>query len=618
MILNRTWQLSSASFVVLCSAAYANGSSAVPPSNAVRLEVTPQGAFYRPAESLDAAPSDGYKAAQNSGLIWTHTDGGLHWIATAVSIGNHGTEVFSEYDQNSQNDQLFSSFDTNPPTPIFTNNSPFGSSDRHVASADGTDLRVSLHEFNQNMPSATAVLSKFTGYSSTPDWTHTFVPPPGDTINGGTNVGVSRDGQTIVVGISDQATSSVNISVFSPASATPLSTTTVGLGGTNNEIRGFHLSADGSTLYFSAGGNPVAAYIFDLASTSVVFSTPILGSFDSHAISGDGSVFAFGDFGHMHVFEKVGGVYTPTFTRTVGGQNFCALIDISDDSKTIAYGFFFYATGLTDQIEALDVPTHTVTMTDVVTATGSLQNTMSAVSCSADGQHFAVGLWGDGGGPVAEGRLYARNQNTPIGLLNLQGSIFSIQISADGQRFVAGSKAVHANIPGFGGEVDLFGAQTPFTNFCYGNGSLATPCPCNHFGLVGHGCNNSASTSGAQITANGSTSPDTVVLTSSGELPNALTIFFQGQTTIAGGTPFGDGLRCVDTNLLRIGVHNASSGTAFYPHSGDLSITARSASLGDPIASGTSRFYQAYYRDPNLAFCTGAGFNASSAVGIAW
>jgi hypothetical protein len=468
------------------------------------------------------------------------------------------------------------------------------------------------------MPSATAVLSKYTGYSGVPDWTHTFTPPPGNTINGGTNVGVSRDGQKIVAAISNPATSSVDISVFSPASPVPLSTTTVSLGGTNNEIRGFDLSADGSTLYFSAAGNPVNAYVFDIASTSVVFSTAINASFDSHAISGDGSVFAYGNFNTMKVFEKIAGVYTNTFTRNIAGQNYCAVIDISDDSKTIAYAYYFYATGLTDQIEALDVPTHMVTMTDVVTATGSLQNLASCISCAADGQHFAVGLWGDGSGPVAEGRLYARNQSTPIGLLNLQGSIFGIQISADGQRFAAGSKSVHANVFGNGGEVDLFGAQTPFTNFCYGNGSLSTPCPCNHSGLVGHGCNNSAGTLGAQLTGNGSTSPDTVVLTSTGELPNSLTIFFQGQTTLANGTPFGDGLRCVDTNLLRIGVHNASSGTAFYPHTGDPSITARSASLGDPIMSGTSRYYQAYYRDPNLTFCTGQGFNSSSAVQVNW
>jgi hypothetical protein len=138
MILNRTWQLSSASLVLLCSAAYASGTSAVPPNKALRVEVTPEGAFYRMTESPNAAPRDGYTSLQNSGLIWTKTDGGLAWIATAVSIGNFGSEVFSEYDLNNQRDELFSSFDTNPPTAIFTNTAAQGSSDRHVASANGT------------------------------------------------------------------------------------------------------------------------------------------------------------------------------------------------------------------------------------------------------------------------------------------------------------------------------------------------------------------------------------------------------------------------------------------------------------------------------------------------
>ena len=121
MILNRTWQLSSASFVLLCSAAYASGTSIVPPNKALRVEVTPEGAFFRSTESPIAAPRDGYTSLQNSGLIWTKTDGGLAWIATAVAVGNFGSEVFSEYDLNNQSDQLFSSFDTNPPTAIFTN-----------------------------------------------------------------------------------------------------------------------------------------------------------------------------------------------------------------------------------------------------------------------------------------------------------------------------------------------------------------------------------------------------------------------------------------------------------------------------------------------------------------
>jgi hypothetical protein len=68
-------------------------------------------------------------------------------------------------------------------------------------------------------------------------------------------------------------------------------------------------------------------------------------------------------------------------------------------------------------------------------------------------------------------------------------------------------------------------------------------------------------------------------------------------------------------------VKNASGGIVSAPGAGDPSITARSAALGDPIAPGSAREYQVYYRDPNLAFCPapqGNSWNVSQAVGITW
>src|SRR5439155_22012207 len=115
----------------------------------------------------------------------------------------------------------------------------------------------------------------------------------------------SRDGPRIVAAVSNYNAGTVDIAVFSPASNVPTSYTSVAFAMAPNEIRGFDLSADGSTLYFSAAANPVNAYIFDIATQAVVFSAQILASFDSHAISGDGSVFAFGNFNTMKVYEKV-------------------------------------------------------------------------------------------------------------------------------------------------------------------------------------------------------------------------------------------------------------------------------------------------------------------------
>jgi hypothetical protein len=625
------------------------------PRRRVRVEVTPAGAFYRVddvvcsvgssadrtrivGDSVDGACIDsngataGHAIASSadgsvrrssddtsdlvSGVIWTHADGGLGWIPASVSLGDFGSQVAVACELNNQRVEALSSFDTNPPTPLWNDLIP-ASTDQHVAAASTTNTVVSLCEFDQAMPSSTAVLRKFSS-SATPDWTYTFALA---NLNGGTNVGISRDGQTIVAAVSRPSAGSVDITVFSPSSGTPLSYTTIALSAVPDTIRGFDLSADGSTLYFSSSSTPTA-YVFDVATQSVVFSTPLPTSFDSHAISGDGSVFAYGAFNSLVVWEKSGATYVNTFTRTVPGSNYCSAIDISDDGTTIAYGFTFYDSYQTVRIEALDVPTHAVTMSDVATSTvPTLQNIVSSISISADGQRFAVGLWGDGSGPLAEGRLYARDRNAPVGTLDVHGSIFTISISADGQRFAAGSKAVHANQQGNGGEVDLVGGDSPFTSFCYQNGALDTPCPCGNSGVIGHGCNNSRSSGGALLTAAGSVDPDSVVLTSSSELPAAMTIFMQGQTAMTAGTLFGDGVRCVDTNVKRLAIKYALDGTAVFPEVGDPSIGSQSSALGDPIMLGTSRYYQAYYRDPVSSFCApplGDDFNSSNAVRVDW
>lgn len=162
---------------------------------------------------------------------------------------------------------------------------------------------------------------------------------------------------------------------------------------------------------------------------------------------------------------------------------------------------------------------------------------------------------------------------------------------------------------------------TPLANvggpFCFGDGT-GHACPCANSGAAGRGCQNSASTGGAQLSGTGvaNVSADSVALTSSGELPTALSIVLQGDTEIA-PVPFGDGLRCVGGTLKRLYTKHASGGIVTAPGAGDPSISAQSALHGDPIPVGATRIYQTYYRDANLGFCP-FGFNASNAIAIAW
>lgn len=161
--------------------------------------------------------------------------------------------------------------------------------------------------------------------------------------------------------------------------------------------------------------------------------------------------------------------------------------------------------------------------------------------------------------------------------------------------------------------------ELPGTPLCFGDGSTAA-CPCSNSGSEGRGCQNSASTGGAVLFTTGTTSPDTVVLRSSGERATSLSIFLQGNASIL-PVVYGDGLRCTGGTLKRLYTKTASAGEASAPGPGDPSITARSAALGVPIPANGRRYYQVWYRDGNPGFCappTGDSYNISSAVRILW
>jgi YVTN family beta-propeller protein len=161
----------------------------------------------------------------------------------------------------------------------------------------------------------------------------------------------------------------------------------------------------------------------------------------------------------------------------------------------------------------------------------------------------------------------------------------------------------------------------PGTPFCFGDVTSFTGCPCNNVGFTGRGCANSANATGAVLTSSGQVNPDTVVLHAGGAPVNAPVVFLQGDAADPFGIVFGDGVRCVAGQLRRLAVKTSAGGVSQYPEMGDLSISARSAALGDPFGPGATRYYQTYYRDSNLSFCpapTGDSWNVTNGVTIAW
>jgi hypothetical protein len=150
--------------------------------------------------------------------------------------------------------------------------------------------------------------------------------------------------------------------------------------------------------------------------------------------------------------------------------------------------------------------------------------------------------------------------------------------------------------------------------YCSGDGS-GTACPCDA-GVAGSGCPNSLHEFGGHLGASGlaQVSADTFTLDAT-EIPDSTVIFLQGDDAENGGAGslLGDGLLCVNNNLVRLRSKIAASGAARFPEPGDPSVSVR----GGVPPAGATRNYQVWYRNA-ASFCTPATFNTSNAVRVLW
>jgi hypothetical protein len=152
---------------------------------------------------------------------------------------------------------------------------------------------------------------------------------------------------------------------------------------------------------------------------------------------------------------------------------------------------------------------------------------------------------------------------------------------------------------------------TATTRICIGDPDAGWgSCPCGWGG--GSSCGNSVNTLGAAMgwTGTASIANDTLVFGTYG-LPNSSAILLQGDQ-LTTQTAFGDGIRCVDGNILRLGTTTIASGQTFYPGPGQLPISVR----GQVSEPGT-RYYQTYYRNA-ANYCTPATANASDGLAVHW
>lgn len=164
-----------------------------------------------------------------------------------------------------------------------------------------------------------------------------------------------------------------------------------------------------------------------------------------------------------------------------------------------------------------------------------------------------------------------------------------------------------------------------FTSSCSGGTGGVAACPCsNPPNGADRGCDNSSGTGGAVLSASGGTfvSSDSLVFTTSGEPPGALSVVTQWSDPQAAGAVLGMGLRCASGTIRRLYTKTAVAGGITAPEFllGEPQVSARSEALGDPILPGRSRWYLVSYRD-NVVIggCPlSSNFNSTQTGQVTW
>jgi hypothetical protein len=227
-------------------------------------------------------------------------------------------------------------------------------------------------------------------------------------------------------------------------------------------------------------------------------------------------------------------------------------------------------------------------------------------------------------------RMFLRTARVSIDSETVQGDAHSQSPRiASGGRFVSFSSGAGNLVPGdTNNQLDIFVHDldaTDFTSLCSPGVDGVMACPCqNPSSGTDRGCENSSLTGGAILSAAGVSylSQDSLVFTTSGQRPTALSILTQWTGGDPAGATFGMGVRCTSGNFKRLYTKIASGGSITAPDIGasDPEVSVRSAALGQPILPGDSRWYLVYYRDPNvLGGCAAsATFKCTQTGQVTW
>jgi len=400
--------------------------------------VTVTGANGTPQTYIRINTGDGYldpkpiaremprRLPADTGVLWVDRNH-RYGIVQATEISGDGMHILANWYLNAARASYYRTLADEIPIWENPGDYSYASNGRQIGSSyDAKVLTLSLQ-------TAAVKWSRTSGY---PDWTYDYPSPA---------VGFSkaaRDGSKVI------AAQNGTLYGLDAASGDTLYTTPF------NEparFQGIDISDDGSivavTVYDSC-----FVYEDGARRDGIPIGTTSSGTQYAAAISGDGRLLVTGDYyGALKLFTWNGSDYVLKWQASVGNP-WVAGVGISRDGSTIACGTAY------DNGKLCVFDSSSSTPLWVYQGYGTTGSYVPSVALSGDGSHIAAASWGEysTSGSYKVFTVHDRSSSTPlVGITRDEepGSLFSCDISEDGQFAVCGGKAVHAYQMGNGGEV---------------------------------------------------------------------------------------------------------------------------------------------------------------------
>lgn len=391
---------------------------------------------------------------------WSHQSGSENWVAREVSLGNEGTEVFSQLDVSGLSRRLFTEGSSLQASPVWQSTDGQSTFYQRVASCESR----SLHASARDEVVATGHVLQVRLYASNSSQAQWLFTSPATT-NPYSNFGLhfATSGERLVLHNYAVGQNRTDVRVFSPTSAVPIAVYNID---TRGAVTGSRLSADGSTLLLESN---LAATLVDLNTGQLKYQFLIFGS-ATQAVGMDAAAtrFAFGMSGAARVFRSnAQGTWSLAFDVAVGIGVTVDAIAISGDgsrlaiSRPSAFGSGDVVIDCYDLTASLQAGASTLIWSYAVPTTGALFNRASELQFSSDGQTLVAGLWGDDGGPSPEMLVFRNDQGTPAHRADFQGSVQRVCLSPDGRHLLVASKARHNTVLATDGSIDYFELGAP-------------------------------------------------------------------------------------------------------------------------------------------------------------